>query len=62
MLVAIKIAANGHVTGVNLIQSNMGDKEFEKSIGDGFQPGDSSSSGQSGELTVNYPFEFDEEL
>ncbi|NLP03416.1 MAG: TonB family protein [Fibrobacter sp.] len=63
MLVAIKIAANGHVTGVNLIQSNMGDKEFEKSIVERISTWRFKAVPDSlGELTVNYPFEFDEEL
>ncbi len=63
MLVEIRIAASGDVSGVKLIQSNTGDQEFEKSIVGRISTWKFNAVPDSlGEIIVNYPFEFDEEL
>ncbi len=62
MLMEIKIKADGRVGSVRVLQSDMGDAEFEQQIskqiaGWKFKAVPDSLGG----LTVNYPFEFNEE-
>lgn len=62
MLVEIKILANGSVDGARVLQSNMGDTDFEKDILQRVRAWKFRSVPDSlGQLTVNYPFEFSEE-
>lgn len=62
MLVEIKIKADGSVGNVAIMQSNMGDQQFEQSVTERiltwkFQPVPDTI----GDLSIKYPFEFTED-
>lgn len=62
MLVTIRIKADGSVSQAKVMQSNMGDSQFEESITKQIKKWKFRSIPDSlGDLTVNYPFEFYEE-
>jgi TonB family protein len=62
MLVGIEIMADGSVSEAKVIQSNMGDQQFENDIVQQIQRWKFRAVPDSlGSLTVNYPFEFYEE-
>lgn len=62
MLVEIKIEANGSVEGARVLQSDMGDTDFEEDILQRVRAWKFRAVPDSlGQLTVNYPFEFSEE-
>ncbi|MBN1577886.1 MAG: energy transducer TonB, partial [Chitinispirillaceae bacterium] len=62
MLMEIRITADGSVGDANVVQSNMGDGQFEQSIVTQIQTWKFRAVPDSlGDLTVNYPFEFYEE-
>ena len=63
MLVEIRIEARGTIGGVRLIQSNMGDQSFENDVVERIKNWKFTPVPDSlGEITVNFPFEFHEEL
>lgn len=62
MLVEIRITSGGAISNAKVLQSNMGDQQFEETIvkqiqGWKFKPVPDSL----GDVTINYPFEFYEE-
>lgn len=62
MLLEIQIQPNGTIRKVKVIQSNMGDADFEKSITTTIEKWKFRAVADSlGSLTINYPFEFYEE-
>ena len=62
MLMEIRIKADGTVGEAKVLQSDMGDGEFEQSIVQQIQTWKFRAIPDSlGDLTVNYPFEFYEE-
>jgi TonB family protein len=62
MLMEIKIQADGRVGSVRVLQSDMGDSEFEQQISKQITGWKFKAVPDSlGDLTVNYPFEFNEE-
>ena len=62
MLMEIRIKADGTVEEVKVLQSDMGDAQFEQSIMQQIQTWRFKAVPDSlGDLTVNYPFEFYEE-
>ncbi|MBN1757684.1 MAG: TonB family protein [Chitinispirillaceae bacterium] len=62
MLMEIKIKADGTIGSVKVLQSDMGDEEFERQIAAQINKWKFKAVPDSlGKLTVNYPFEFYEE-
>lgn len=62
MLVEIKIEANGTVGKVSILQSNMGDQQFEQSVTERILTWKFQGVPDTiGELSIKYPFEFSED-